>query len=533
MGVQGQQTAAAGVRAFQPRAVALAALLIGVLLAYRSLIGYDPDAHQDLHGAEEIFFSPTGASPQIVFGALLWILWQRSSRILGTFLERPLPLLGVPLLLVAAVLLLWSHYTGAPDLAVLSLSIAFLGAGAWLGGRRGVVALFVPAVFLLLLVPIPPALLNSILFDMQMLTVRLAKASLDLIGLAAVTEGDQIRTATHGVFHVIESCAGFRILMTLLMSAILYGELFQLPRRRALALFAVTPLLSIAINNLRVLSIVLNPYSRFAAVHTLQGLAMIVLGVFAIAVVDSLLSRVFPDPTQRRRVGARSPEFPIGRVASLAAFFAVLALAQWATPPWSAPPASPAWTLANLPPTFGSWKSEPKNVDRDFLGSVAFAERSFRRFTSDAQAVDVFIGVDDHLKRSGSLVSPKTRYPGAGSKILEQGEFVQVGDLRIERLVVATGRNREVEYYWAENVQSVRAEALRSFFALDRSPFRRDGRSVVVRLATPLEEFPADRSAAEARLAAFVPYVREGLAALDRAEAQAVSVGAAKAGAAR
>jgi exosortase len=534
MGAQGEQTAAAGVRAFQPRAVALTALLVGMLLAYRSLIGYDPetDVRQALHGADEILFSPTGTSSQIVFGALLWILWQRSSRILGTFLERPLPLLGVPLLLVAAVLLLWSHYTGAPDLAVLSLSIALLGAGAWLGGRRGFVALFVPAVFLLLLLPIPPALLNSILFDMQMLTVRLAKASLDLIGMPAVIEGDQIRT-NHGVFHVIESCAGFRILMTLLMSTILYCELFQMPRRRALALFAVTPLLSIAINNLRVLSIIFNPYSKFAAVHTLQGLVMIVLGVFAIAVADALLSRVFPEPKQRRRVGARSAEFPVGRVASLAVFFAALALAQWATPPWSAPPTSPAWTLANLPLTFGSWHSEPKNIDRDFLGSVGFAERSFRRFTSDAQAVDVFIGVDDHLKRSSSLVSPKTRYPGAGSEILEQGEFVQVGDLRVERLVVETGRDRELEYYWAEDVQPLRAEALRSFLALDRSPFRRDRRSRVVRLATPLDEFLADRSAADARLAAFVPYVREGLAALDRAEAQAASAGAANAGARR
>ncbi len=527
MGAQGEQNAAAPVRGFEPRSVAIAALLAGVLLAYHALIGYDPDAdaRSSLHGAEEILFSPTGSSPEMVFGALLWILWQRSSRILGTFRERPLPLIGASLLLVAGVLLLWSHYTGAADLAVLSLSFAFLGAGAWLGGRRGFVALLIPAVFLLLLVPLPPVLSNSILFDMQMLTVRLAKASLDLLGVPAIVEGDQIRTG-RGVFHVIESCAGFRILMTLLMSAILYSELFHLPRRRALALFLLTPLLSIAINNLRVLSIVFNPYSKFAAVHTLQGLVMIAFGVFALAATDSLLARVFPNATQRRRVGARSSAFPVARVAALAGFFVVLAGAQWATPRWTPPPKSPQWTLANLPLRHGTWNSEAKILDRDFLGSVGFAERSFRRFTDGSQSVDVFIGVDDHVKRSLSLVSDKNRYPGAGFTIVEQGEFVSIEGIQVERLVARSGGHRQLVYYWTEGVRPPGSEALRSFLALDRSPFRHAGRSVVVRLATPLEEFPADRAAAEARLVGFVPYVRRGLEELDRAAAQAAAGGA-------
>jgi len=518
MGARGEQNAAARVRALEPRSVALAALLIGMLLAYSALIGYDPDAESrsTLHGAEEVLFSPTGSSPQIVFAALLWILWQRSSRILGTFLERPLPLVGVPLLLVAAGLLLWSHYIGGADLAVLSLSFALLGTGAWLGGKRGFVALLVPALFLLLLVPFPPALSNLILFDMQMLTVRLAKVSLGLLGVAATVEGDQIRTG-RGVFHVIESCAGFRILMTLLMSAVLYGELFELPRRRALALFLLTAPLSIAINNLRVLSIVFNPYSKFAAVHTMQGLVMIVLGVFALALTDSLLKRVFPDATQRRRVGARTNEFPVARVASLAAFFAVLAGVQWATPPWTPPPTSPTWTLSNLPLQHGSWNSEAKLADHDFLGSVGFTERSFRTFTDDSQSVDVFVGVDDHLKRSISLASDKNRYPGAGFAIVEQGDFLPIGGIQIERLLVSSEGRRQLVYYWTEGVQPLGSEALRSFLGLDRSWFRRPERSVVVRLATPLEGLPADRAAAEARLATFVRYVRQGLDGLDRA----------------
>jgi hypothetical protein len=46
-------------------------------------------------------------------------------------------------------------------------------------------------------------------------------------------------------------------------------------------------------------------------------------------------------------------------------------------------------------------------------------------------------------------------------------------------------------------------------------------------LATPLGESSADAAAAaEARLASFVPYVREGLDGLDRAAAQGAADGA-------
>lgn len=495
----------------------MGALAVGAIAAYHSLIGYDPDWENAdaLRGAEGALFSPTGSSPEIVFAALLWLVWARAPRVAEGFGQRPLWWVAVPCLAIASGLLLWGHYTGATDLVVLSLSFAFLGGGAWLGGWRSLSALVVPALFLLLLVPIPSVLLNALLYDMQMMTVWLAEQSLDLLGVASLVEGDLIRTA-QGLFHVIESCAGFRIQVTLLMTVVLYAELFHLSRRRALALFLVTPLLSVFINNLRVLSIVFNPYSKFAAVHTLQGLAMIVLGVFAIALADAVLARVIRDEPVRR-VRRPAGEWPVARIAALAGGFAALALAQWLTPPWSPPPASPAWTLSNLPLAHDGWSSESRNVDRDFLGSVAFTERSFRRFSKQAEWVDVFVGVDDHRRRSGSLISPKTRLPGTGFDVEEQGGAVDVGGVTVERLVVRSGKERQLVYHWRRGVLPVREEALREMFAIDRSRWRRDERSVVVRLATPIDA--RGRNAAEQRLTGFVPFVREGLAALDRAEA--------------
>jgi EpsI family protein len=515
MAARGEETAAVGVRAFEPRTLAMIALTAGAIIAYRSLIGYDPDAEipDALRGTEGVFFSPTGSSPPIVFGSLLWLMWTRSTRIAAGFGERPLWIVALPCLLAAGGLLLWSQHTGATDLAVLSLLLCFLGAGAWLGGRRSLSPLVVPALFLLLLVPIPSVLLNALLYKMQLLTVALAERSLGLLGVDSIVEGDLIRTS-RGVFHVIESCAGFRILMTLLMSSVLYADLFFLPRRRALALFLVTPLLAIAINNLRVLSIVFNPYSKFAAIHSLQGLVMIALGVFAIAAADGLLARILPEEPPRRIRRSGVP-WPVGRIAALAAFLAALGIAQWLTPRFVPPPMPPAWTLSNLPLRFEAWTSETQNVDKDFLGSIGFTERSLRRFTSGADQVDVFVGTNDHHHRSGSLISDKTRLPGTGWEIEGPIEQATVGDLTVERFVTRSGHDRQLVYHWRQGVLPVGDEALRSFLALDRSSWRRDTPAVVVRLTTPLDD--RGEPAAEQRLATFVPYVRGGLESLDRA----------------
>jgi exosortase len=503
----------------------LAALAVALGVAYRSLLDYSPETNvrSQTLGTEGALFSPTGTSPQIVFAALVWMLWMRAPRIAAGFADRPLAWVALPSLSIAGALLLWSHYTGAPDLAVLSMSFALVGGGAWLAGKRGFERLVVPALFLLLLVPIPSALLNWLLYEMQMLTVWLTTATLHLIGMEVLVKGDLIYTE-RGVFHVIESCAGFRMVTTLIMSTVLYCELFQVPRRRAQLLFLLTPLLSVGVNTLRVLSIVFNPYSKFAAIHTLQGLVMVAIGVFGLAILDSLLRRVLPDaPPRRVRVSSR--EWPLGRFATLTAFFAALGIAQWQLPKWVEPPPAPSWTLSNLPLQIGAWTSNASPVDRDFLGSVAFTERSQRIFTSDAGEVEIFVGMDDHTARTGSSLSVKTRLPRAGYDVDER-DAIEVDGLRIERLLVSSRGERQLVYHWVSGAQPLAEEALRGLFALDRSRWRRDGRTVVVRLSTPIDRY--GRDAAEERLRFFVPEIRKALDHLDRAARAPVAKGGAR-----
>jgi len=514
--IGGRAASAAGVRV-DVRVLLAAAAVAGALVVYRGLFGFHPGAgvRNYVAGGEGMLFSPTGGSPFLVFGTTAWLLWSRQRRLLRSFEGRSSPIAAGTCLLAASAIALWAYYVAAPDLLILSLIAMLLGAGAWLGGRRAFGLLLLPALFLLFVTPLPPVLVNKIIFPLQMLTVELARWSLGAIGLSTRVHGDQIAFRDH-VFQVVESCSGFRLIQTLMMSAVLYAQLFQCSRRRAFALFFAAPLIGIAVNAARVDSIILNPLSKFAAVHTAQGLVMLVIGVFAIAGLDGLLDRLVrhrPPPAAapvRARAGKRAPgPFPTGRLAALTGFLAVLGAASLALPMWS-PPAL-AWTVHDVPSDLGEWHSQPLDVDEPFLGSVDFSERLSRRFRRGDQEIDVLIGLDTRMARQKSLISEKTAYPGSGFDLVDawspaglEGADARLGVMRGER-------GDRLVIHWYEDIASTPREALRQALALDRGPWRRPTPAVVVRVSTPVGS-GADGRPAEARLREFLPLLRDALA---------------------
>ena len=102
------------------------------------------------------------------------------------------------------------------------------------------------------------------------------------------------------IFQVIESCAGLRSIETLMMSAVVYAEIFGRRGPHALILVVAAPLLGVLVNLIRVLSLVASPFSNIDPVHTLQGIAMIVVGVLLIAFLDFLLDKLLPPAHSRR-----------------------------------------------------------------------------------------------------------------------------------------------------------------------------------------------------------------------------------------
>ena len=482
------------------------ALIAGaVAFAYRALRGYDPYAEVawgDLDFADAAFFSPQAASPEIILPLAGYLLFNRRHRLFASLGAPPANGLGALFAAVGAALYAWSHWTAAIDLRLVSLVFALLALGALFGGREGLRAIRRPALFLLLLVPIPPTLNNAIVYEMQLFTAESTHQILQWIGMRSDVSGDLILTETR-IFKVIESCTGIRSVHTLLMAAIVYTELFERGRRTLFTLMLLSPLIAMVANQIRVLTLVFNPYSDIASVHLFQGLAMIAVGTLMLAGVDALLTRlaVYRDDRAealfpaRAYTGARRPLAL--RTALVTASLLGLGLLSGA-PQWEpAPDTAPR--LGTIPGSFDGWLPRGLSFDHDFLGTTYFDQRIFREYVRDEESVTLMVATNPHSLRMASLVSEKTALPETGWWIDGRRSFgwdpveqqLREGD-DLELLTVRRGAERRVVLHWYRGDLPLAEAVLREGTALDRSQWGRPGRALVVTLGTPADGEPAE-----------------------------------------
>src|SRR5262245_47053423 len=126
---------------------------------------------------------------------------------------------------------------------------------AWLGvaaARR----LWIVFALLLLAVPPPNFILNSLSFDMQLLSSRLGAALVRPFGTSVFVEGNVIDLGDEQL-QVAEACDGLRYLFPLLTIGFLVAYFFRAPWWKRLAIFLFSLPLAIAMNALRVALIIL------------------------------------------------------------------------------------------------------------------------------------------------------------------------------------------------------------------------------------------------------------------------------------
>lgn len=489
---EGASSAAADEAALRRRRLAawlsVAALSIA---AYWSLLAWDPRAyvHRPTEGFEGVFFEPVGQSPMLILVLTAGFVWQSASRFGAAFRAGGSTPLGLALLAPAVGIAAWAHYVDAADLLIQSLQLFLLGAAALLGGTRGLRIVRLPALFLFLAMPIPPFVLNSIIFPMQLFTAQVSQWILDLLGFTALRVGDVVVTRW-GSFHVIETCAGLRGVLTLLMASVVYAQLFQRSAGRTLLLFAAAPIVGTIANIGRVQSIIFSPYSDISAAHTTQGVLMMVVGVLLLAGIDRIAEAWRPDPGPPRRPRLRLTRVPLPpQLAGVAGVLVAIAVVPIAVPKWTPAAGARQPSVRSVPRELDGWKSNGIAVDTMFLGSVAFSDRIQRRYSRGDEWVDVLVGEDDRLDRHGSFYSPKTAYPGSAWDLVDSSP-IEVEGTRAELFRFRSREGRRLVVQWREGMASPGVEVYRSVLGLDRGPFRRQRPATLWRFGTDIGGSP-------------------------------------------
>ncbi|HEX2485501.1 MAG TPA: exosortase/archaeosortase family protein [Myxococcota bacterium] len=415
------------------------------------------------------------------------------------------PLRAAALLAPGLALVVWARLTGAGDLALLGAVAMALGSALALAGGRFARLVALPLILLVFAAPIPGALVNQVVWPLQLLTADYAHWLLQQLGVTVLHLGDVLRTSRHN-FLVIEGCSGLGSIEVLTLLALAWAWQTGASLRHGLALVAAAPIIAFVLNGFRVVSLVLFPDSQVWSVHTTQGIVTFAIGALCIALLDRWLDGRLDAPAPAEATGAHAsagsaaPRPP----AAVFAWLAAAALATVALPPFAQ--RGEVIGPALLPETLAGFRDpETLEPDRLFLGSVRFSRSDYRSYEPDpARAgtgrVAIFVGEDAWRHRSFSVRSPKTSYPGRGFVVEERAEVDLVHGYRAERLVLRGERSRTLAVRFYVGVEGATREALRAFLALERSPFARPGHGFVVRNSTELERGPQGVARAERRL---------------------------------
>jgi exosortase/archaeosortase family protein len=373
-----------------------------------------------------------------------------------------------------------------------------------------------PVAFAVFCIPIPAPLLATWLWELRLFTAEYTGWLLYWIGVPALVSGDQILRASQA-FQVIDGCSGFRSAETLTMLVVLMIDLFGRHGLHALLLLVSAPLVAFGLNGVRVLTLVLNPHSEIVAIHSLQGIAILLVGLLVVYVLDGVLGRLLPprrmDPAKPGAQGGRALASEQLLAAALATAIVLVGIGLL-TPVWSEP--RPPRVLEDLVRGALPETDEAKEVGEDiyFSGKTAFRESIHRLYAKGAHSVELFVGTSDLRDRRATIVSPANSRPGSGW-MLREARIVRVGkdDDPVLAQWVERGLDRRLTWSWYLGTRGTAEEALRNWLGLERSELRREGAQLVARLSTQTPSVGETDPRAEGRLEQFFERLQPALAA--------------------
>jgi exosortase len=476
-------------------------LLCMLAAAFRPLL----DVGLELPGrqqAESWFFAPDEKSPLLAIGMSIWLIWRRRDRLR---VAAPQARSGASHATTATLLLLglvcfgWAQYARAADMLLPALGFHILALGSALAGAAGRRILLLPAIVLLISMPLPSPLYNEVVWALQRWTALSASGLLDLMGFEPIRSDAYFRIGDRG-FLVVEACSGLRGLEILTLAAIAIREIFAEAGARMWWTVASAPVLAMLLNIVRVASISFSedPGVRVAIAqgHLGQGLSVLIIGTMLLYLIGHLLARGREthsvDEPLLESTDSIWPPSPVryGAIAWAAMLVAASFLPS-AERFETRRPLDRHSPILELPYEHAGWKGEDLRPDTLMLGRLPLGEMLHRRYARQGPArslsVDLFIAYEDDHDDRLSPFSSKMLLPGHGWTLEERVDG-RVWGLGIEasRATIRKGEARQLVFLWNLRDPGTLRGNLRSLLAL--GTIRKEGelRRVVVRVSTRL-----------------------------------------------
>jgi exosortase D (VPLPA-CTERM-specific) len=461
----------------------------------------------------------------------IFLIWQNKHHLElvpfeGAWFGVGIVLLGVTAYLLGTLSTIYMvvHYSLILTLFGITLSYA---------GLRPIRYLWVPLVYLVFMIPFPQFLYVQLSLVLQLLSSEIGVAVIRWFGISVFLEGNVIDLGTYKL-QVVDACSGLRYLFPLMSFGFLMAYLFNGPFWQRAVLFLSTIPITVLMNSFRigVIGVLVEYFGIEMAegfLHDFEGW-VIFMACTAILLAEAWLFWRFS--TQRasfwesfnldipQRTPANTPRRIRAIPAPMIASIFVLAITVIATEEIVSRPVQELerTSFAVFPDRVGSWDGRPDSLEASVLEELDLDDYFIGDFFAQGdRRVNFYVAYYGSQEAGAAAHSPRSCIPGGGWKITDLEtrilEEISVGDesLRVNRLKIQQGDNRQLVYYWFEQ----RGRILTSEYAVKWYLFcdaltlnRTDG--ALIRLTTAVQP-GEDWSDGDARLIAFAQVVKPQL----------------------
>ena len=216
-------------------------------------------------------------------------------------------LLGIPILILGVGMLIIGSVGAELFAQRISFIVVITGLILLILGKRILMTLSLPIVFLLFMIPLPAIVVNTIAFPLQIFAAQTASFCLFNLGIPVLREGNLISLAG-STLEVAEACSGLRSLVALLALGTVYAYFSQRQMWKRWALVLLSIPIAILANAFRVTGtgVLANYWGTEAAegfYHTFEGWIVFVVAFILLLGCGALIGKIGKPPRRHSATG--------------------------------------------------------------------------------------------------------------------------------------------------------------------------------------------------------------------------------------
>ena len=398
----------------------------------------------------------------------LFLIWQKKDRLellrfKGSWVGFAFVALGLALFLVGNLSTIFVIVQYAFLLVLIGVLLSYTG---WQGMRP----IIVPLLVLAFMIPLPVFLFNNLSAELQLISSQIGVAVIRLFGISVYLQGNVIDL---GVFklQVIDACSGLRYLFPLMTLSFIAAYFFKGAFWKRAIIFLSSIPITVLMNSFRigVIGVTVDnwgPSMAEGVLHEFEGWVVFMSCTGVLIIEMWLLAKIgkermplreafgldFPAPTPAdAQVLPR--QLPRSFIVATG-LLAVVAVLSMALPNRvEAPPQRDAFS--SFPLQIGEWQGQGGHLDQIYIDTLKFTDYIITDYVNrNHQAVNFYVAYYASQRKGVSAHSPRSCIPGDGwvmsalTQPVIAGASVNGHPLRVNRVVIQKGDDKQLVYYW-------------------------------------------------------------------------------------